>query len=170
MTSQSFDLPYYVLVSHAPGASGQTAPSSTTFSHPIIEYHYADDSPRNLLPREPSEHVLVLDYNVSEGATPDVKSLSADLAVAGLRIAEAPGAAAHEDGNIPNNKMFVIDTINLPEEIVEEDQFESAQAVLARFKQRNAILHRAFDYARPADQSSTDVQHTPTNANPPEER
>lgn len=117
--SSAQDPPYYVLVSHTSGGGNpdpNAIPSSTTFSHPIIEYHYADDSPRTLLPREPGENVIVLDYS-SADTPPTVKSLSSDLAAVGLRVTEAPGAATHEDGIIRNNKMFVIDTISLPEEM-----------------------------------------------------
>ena len=111
------DLPYYVLVSHTSGGGNLTASSSTSFSHPTIEYHYADDSPAALLPKTPDEHVIILDYSGSADSPSTVKSLSSDLAAVGLRITEAPGAATHADGNTRNTKMFAVDTISLPEEM-----------------------------------------------------
>ncbi|KAK7694567.1 hypothetical protein QCA50_001753 [Cerrena zonata] len=171
-TSAAQDLPHYVLVSHTSGGGNpnpNAAPSATTFSHPIIEYHYADDSPNTLLPKE-GEHVIVLDYSGSAEIPSTVKSLSSDLAAVGLRVTEAPGATTHEDGTIRNNKMFVIDTISLPEEIVDIDQFNSAHDVLARFKQRNAVLHQALEYGQHTAQLDTDAAPIPSLTSPvPEE-
>ncbi|KAJ6604353.1 hypothetical protein DFH09DRAFT_1122391, partial [Mycena vulgaris] len=61
--------------------------------HPTIQYHYADDNPRALVPH-PAEHVLVLDYDPNTSAHPAVQSISPSICVTGLRIEEAPGAAA----------------------------------------------------------------------------
>ncbi|KZT06893.1 uncharacterized protein LAESUDRAFT_812554, partial [Laetiporus sulphureus 93-53] len=139
--SCSEDPPYYVLVAHSSPLSNP-APTSSSLSHPVIEYHYADDSPRALLPHYPGEHVLVIDYDPNRGSSPTVKSLSADVAVTGLRITDAPGA----DELNRNNKMYILETTAVPEERVEENDCQSPQAVLTRFKQRNAILRRALEY------------------------
>ncbi|KAI0079583.1 hypothetical protein K474DRAFT_1591668 [Panus rudis PR-1116 ss-1] len=125
------DPPHYVLVSHSSSLNNQSVP--TTFSHPIVEYHYADDSPRNLLPRSPDEQVLILDY--PEQAAPTAKSLSPDVAVTGVKVTDAPGAAGHEGGP-KNNKIYVLDTTTLPEEVIDEDTLHAPYAILARFKQR----------------------------------
>ena len=114
--------PYYVLVSHTltlPSVAG----TSTTFSHPTIEYHYADDSPHNLLPRSPDEHVLVLDYEPMASGTVPAQSLSQELAVKGVKVVDAPGAsiAATEDG--PRNpKIYVIETSMTPQEMSVSNQ------------------------------------------------
>lgn len=111
------DPPYYVLVSHTltlPSVAG----TSTAFSHPTIEYHYADDSPHNLLPRALDEHTLVLDYDPSCFVHPTAQSFSQELAVKGVKVADAPGAstAAVEDGP-KNTKIYVIETSVAPSEM-----------------------------------------------------
>lgn len=114
-TTNTSEPPYYVLVSHTltlPSAAG----TSTTFSHPTIEYHYADDSPHNLLPQSPEEHVMVLDYDINV-VCPTAQSLSSELAVKGVKVADAPGAGttAGEDGP-KNTKIYVIETSITPAE------------------------------------------------------
>lgn len=110
--------PYYVLVSHAPLQTDQTATSAsyTSFSHPTVEYHYADDLPHALLPRSPGEHVLVLDYDPHRVSPPVAQSLSTDLAVIGVKVTEAPGAATAEEEGPRNNKIYVLETTTLPED------------------------------------------------------
>ncbi|KAJ7462677.1 hypothetical protein B0H11DRAFT_2053774 [Mycena galericulata] len=88
--------PFYILLAANPA-----------LVHPTIQYHYKDDPPRALVPK-PNEHVLVLDYHPE--APPVVQSISPSISVTGLRIEEAPGAAA-ETTDVPrNDRMFIIDT------------------------------------------------------------
>jgi hypothetical protein len=108
--------PFYILLSHSTVRDDET-PSSTslkTLGHPIIQYHYADDSPLALVPQNPDEHVLVLDYDPSSTPSnvPTVKSISRTMAVTGVKVSEAPGAAAaHEELKIKrNDKMYILET------------------------------------------------------------
>lgn len=114
---QTTDPPYYILVSQSSNGPHGIPSTSTTFSHPTVEYHYADDSPQELLPRCPGEHVLVLDYNPDGNTAPTVHSLSSDLAVTGLKVSEAPGAGIAENGATKNDQMYVLETISMPEEM-----------------------------------------------------
>ncbi|KIK71202.1 hypothetical protein GYMLUDRAFT_132526, partial [Collybiopsis luxurians FD-317 M1] len=91
--------PYYILFSTQPA-------SSSTLGHPTIQYHYADDSPLALLPQHPDEHVLLLDYDPNS-QKPIVTSTSRTLAVTGVKIGEAPGAAVAEDKR--NDRMYIIE-------------------------------------------------------------
>lgn len=75
--------------------------------HPTIQYHYQDDSPLALLPQHPDEHVLVLDYDPDSTTQPTVQSLSKTLVTTGLRIEEAPGAAA---ADAKNDRMYIVET------------------------------------------------------------
>ncbi|PCH33573.1 hypothetical protein WOLCODRAFT_93757 [Wolfiporia cocos MD-104 SS10] len=139
------DPPYYILVSHDSPPSIPSAAPSTSLSHPTIEYHYADDSPHSLLPRYPGEQIIVLDYDPTKGPTPTIKSLSKDLAVTGLRIADAPGAGVTAE-DPRNNKMYILEAMTLPEETRDEEDHQSPHTILARFRQRNAILRSALEY------------------------
>ncbi|PSR72396.1 hypothetical protein PHLCEN_2v11739 [Hermanssonia centrifuga] len=111
--------PCYVLVSHCPLAvdSSAPAPSYTLFSHPTIEYHYADDLPHALLPQSPDEHVVVLDYDPALGASPTAHCLSTSLAVVAVKVAEAPGAGLIEEDGPKNSKMYVVQTTTKPDEM-----------------------------------------------------
>lgn len=121
MASPEPEPPYYILVSHSPLDSQNT---SSTLSHPVVQYHYADDSPLALLPHTPDEHVLVLDYTdltssgVDSASVPTVKSISRNLAVTGVKVSEAPGAAtAHEELQINrNDKMYIVETCTTTED------------------------------------------------------
>lgn len=99
--------PYYVLVSHSTVNNAAPGAPSSNFSHPIIQYQYHNDSALPLLPQHPDEHVLVLDYDPSAHKLPTINSISRSLVVTGLKVDEAPGAAA-ADGR--NSHMFVIET------------------------------------------------------------
>ncbi len=102
--------PYYILFSNS---SLSPAPSAT-LGHPTIQYHYADDSPLSLLPQHPQEHVLLLDYDPSSSAPPTVKSISKNMSVTGLKIEDAPGVAAVDEGGTKRaEKMFIIETTML---------------------------------------------------------
>ncbi|KAL1952027.1 hypothetical protein VTO73DRAFT_1176 [Trametes versicolor] len=151
------DPPRYLLVSHGQSLSNPAAPATTSLSHPVIEYHYADDAPTSLLP-QPGEHVLVLDYDPARPASPTVKSLSPDLAISAVKVTDAPGAAvAGEPPFRSNNNMYVIETTTKPiENGLDNDEQQSVHEVLARYKQRNAILRRILDYpAAPAIQENS---------------
>lgn len=99
--------PYYLLYCHS-SFSG----TSASLGHPNIQYHYADDSPLNILPRN-DEHVLVMDLD----PCPTVKSLSKTVAVSNLKVEDAPAAAAAAEDGDPrrNDKMYIIEFIS-PEE------------------------------------------------------
>lgn len=101
--------PYYVLISHS---TLSNTSQGISFRHPTIQYHYSDDSPLSLLPQNPQEHVLVLNYDPqSSAAPPTVQSISETLIVTRLKVDEAPGAAAAVgDNDGKNDKMFIIET------------------------------------------------------------
>jgi hypothetical protein len=102
--------PYYILFSHSSISTATPAPS-TSLGHPTIQYHYADDSPLSLLPQSAGEHVLVLDYDPASTPPPTVKSISKNMVVTGLKVAEAPGAAAADEGDVKrNDRMYIVET------------------------------------------------------------
>lgn len=111
--------PYYVLVSQAPLQTTPSAagPSFKSFGHPTIEYHYADDLPHALLPQSAQEHVLVLDYDPTNVTPPRAQSLSTELAVVGVQVADAPAASSTADDSPnpkKNSKIYVIETTAIP--------------------------------------------------------
>ncbi|KAJ8520941.1 hypothetical protein ONZ45_g2333 [Pleurotus djamor] len=97
--------PYYILISN----QNQSSSSSTALTHPVIQYHYADDSPIALLPRFPEERVIVLDADSSSSA-PTVRSLSQDIVATDLRTVEASGAAVDDGGPPRDDRMYIIET------------------------------------------------------------
>lgn len=101
--------PFYVLLAQSPLSNVSAGALSNTLAHPIIQYHYADDSPLSILPTQPNESVLVLNYD-SESAPPTVQSISNNLVVNGLRVEEAPGAVADDSKTQRNISMFIIET------------------------------------------------------------
>ena len=113
--------PYYILISQTDLAANpsQQPALSSSLSHPIIQFHYADDSPLALLPQSPNEQVLVLDYDPSSSsAQPIAKSISHNVALSGMKVAEAPGAGATlEAGDKKvNDKMYILEFITANEE------------------------------------------------------
>ncbi|EKM60982.1 uncharacterized protein PHACADRAFT_247247 [Phanerochaete carnosa HHB-10118-sp] len=111
--------PYYILVSQSPLPSGSTAsrPPYQSFTHPIIEYHYADDLPHALLPQNPQEHVLVLDYDPTSTISPVAQILSTELAVLSVKATAAPASGpATDDSPNPkkNGQIYVIETTQIP--------------------------------------------------------
>ncbi|KAK1223794.1 hypothetical protein PQX77_013318 [Marasmius sp. AFHP31] len=137
-TATASSPPYYILFTQA-GAST----SSNTLGHPTIQYHYADDSPLNLLPQSPDEHVLLLDYDPSSTQI-SVDSTSESMAVTGLKFPEAPGTAALEEKR--NDRMYIIETTSSTDKTWRNDRQHSAQAILTQFKQRNAALRHALTF------------------------
>jgi hypothetical protein len=121
------EAPYYILVSHSNLSNNATTSgvgtSSTSLGHSIIQYHYADDSPLSLLPKTPDEHVLILDYDsfstcTGMAAVPTIKSISSNLAITGVKVSEAPGAAAaHDELQIKrNDEMYILETCTTMED------------------------------------------------------
>jgi hypothetical protein len=92
--------PYYILYSQ-----------SNTLGHPLIQYHYADDSPLSLLPLD-DEQVLLLDFDPPSTVT--AKSISKNIATAALNLAEAPGAALEDDST--NSTMYILETATITDE------------------------------------------------------
>ncbi|ESK98376.1 hypothetical protein Moror_126 [Moniliophthora roreri MCA 2997] len=135
MSTGTTEPPYYILFT-------ESSSSSNTLGHPTIQYHYADDSPLSLLPQYPDEHVILLDYDPAS-SIPTVVSTSKSLAVTGLSIKEAPGAAASEEKH--NDRMYIIETTSSIDNLPRNDR-QQAQAIVAEFKQRNAVLRRALTY------------------------
>jgi len=154
--------PHFILVSQSPLPSGSTAsrPSYKSFTHPVIEYHYADDLPHALLPQNPQEHVLVLDYDPTNATPPVAQSLSTDLAVLGVKATEAPASGpATDDSPNPkkNGQIYVIETTQIPSETLDEYDVDSGQAVISEFKQRNKILRAALEYPVPLRRDCHDI-------------
>ncbi|KAF9535848.1 hypothetical protein CPB83DRAFT_901514 [Crepidotus variabilis] len=130
--------PCYVLLAHS---SSTTAP--VTLVHPIIQYHYADDSPLSVLPTQADEHVLVLNHNPTTDSAV-VQSISSSLVVTGLKVEEAPGAAVDDTVNLKNNSMFIIETTSSDHSVHLSNS--DRQSTLANFRQRNALLHKVLEY------------------------
>ncbi|KAJ3508877.1 hypothetical protein NMY22_g16478 [Coprinellus aureogranulatus] len=155
--------PFYVLVAHQ---NASQPPSSSNLRHPAIQYHHSDDSPLSLLPQHPDEHVLVLNY--SDDAPPTAHSISEHLIVTGLRVEEAPGAAAAsaEEGDERNDRMFIIEAMRDDRAPSPPQERKSASALLAQFKRRNQMIRDALRY--PSDLNPTSVADlsTAVNASP----
>lgn len=135
--------PQFVLIQHASSVPGSTGGSSS-LTHPKIEYLYADDPPASVLPRFPGEQVIVLDYDPSV-PTPKAQSISSALAVSNVKVTDAPGAVL--DDQTGNSKMYIIEALGVAEDdkhlMDEPDEHTQAQAMLARYKQRNEVLRSA---------------------------
>ncbi|KAK7064470.1 hypothetical protein R3P38DRAFT_3250054 [Favolaschia claudopus] len=134
------DPPFYIL----------STTNNAPLVHPTIQYHYRDDSPLALVP-QPSEQVLVLDYDPESSAPPIIQSISPSISVTGLRVEEAPGAsAAAADEGVPrNDRMFIIETTiahDKPLDASVVDERKPPHTVLAQFKQRNALLRQSLVY------------------------
>lgn len=108
--------PYYVLCSRSTPTT--TAPNAALI-HPAIQYHYKDDPSLALVPH-PAEQVLILDYDPDTNAPPTVQSISPSISVTGLRVEEAPGAAAAatDEGVARNDRMFIIETTTAQDRFV----------------------------------------------------
>jgi len=165
------DPPYYILVSHSPSS----LPLSTSLSHPIIHYHYRDDSPLPILPKSPNDQVLILDYDPSTSRlNPAARSLSHNVAVTGVKVADAPGAGASAEGGeqAVNDKMYIIETTLAADEKtsieVSQGDLHSPYAILARFKQRNTILRRALEYPGLPLLTNSSSAQSPTNLQGPD--
>lgn len=100
--------PFYLLAQPL----AHSSQSAANFTHPLIEYHFADDPPSNLLPGSDAESVIIIDYENTE-PIPVAQSLHQDLAVAGVKVTTAPGATtARDDEPKRNDKMYIIQTLS----------------------------------------------------------
>jgi len=115
MNESATQPPHYILVSHTCQYSAAAVPS-TTLSHPIIQYHYADDTPVPLLPTSPDEPVLVLDYDPSQPTTYRAQSIGGSISVTGVRVTDAPGAIAIDEEPQRSNQMYILETTALCDE------------------------------------------------------
>ncbi|KAJ7225807.1 hypothetical protein GGX14DRAFT_422456 [Mycena pura] len=157
--------PFYILCAHSTSVPALPNPALV---HTTVQYHYADDDPLAIVPHT-GEQVLVLDYDSSDSNTsalPTVQSISPSVAVTNVRDEEAPGAAAAaaDEGDLTrNDRMFIIETTaaldrfaptKCPTRLLTAarpmdgsmGERKPAHAVLAQFKQRNAVLRRALLY------------------------
>jgi len=110
-------VPHYVLVSSSSSSSSSRAQSSTAagpatsvLSHPVLQYHYANESPLSLLPTSPNEQVLVLDYDPLNPALSRAQFISGSAAITGIKVTDAPGAGSAEGDAGWSNSMFVLET------------------------------------------------------------
>jgi hypothetical protein len=109
---QQDKVPYYVLVSTSSQAQSTVPTGSATpvLNHPVLQYHYANDSPLSLLPRSPNEQILVLDYDPLTPQLTRAQSISGSSAVTGIKVTEAPGAGPAEGDAGWCKSMFVLET------------------------------------------------------------
>lgn len=107
LTAMSSRPPFYILVAHQ---NASQPSSSNNLRHPATQYHYSDDPALALMPQHPNEQVLVFNYDETAST---VQSISEDLIVTGLRVEEAPGAAATsaEEGDARNDRMYIIEAL-----------------------------------------------------------
>ncbi|KAI9455843.1 hypothetical protein F5148DRAFT_1225263 [Russula earlei] len=94
--NEQHKVPHYVLVSSSSRTQPSTATGSATpvLSHPIIQYHYANESPLSLLPRSPNEQVLVLDYDPLNPKLSRAQSISGSSAVYSIKYPHSLGVVS----------------------------------------------------------------------------
>jgi hypothetical protein len=133
---QQDKVPYYVLVSTSSQSQSVAATGSATpvLNHPVLQYHYANDSPLSLLPRSPNEQVLVLDYDPLTPQSTRAQSISGSSAVTGIKVTEAPGAGSAEEDVGWCNSMFVLETTTFDSRVPTDEG--DPRTVLAQFKQK----------------------------------
>ncbi|KAF8507058.1 hypothetical protein F5888DRAFT_1936375 [Russula emetica] len=155
---QQDKVPYYVLVSPSSQTQSSAATGSTTpvLNHPVLQYHYANDSPLSLLPRSPNEHVLVVDYDPLTPQCTRAQSISGSSAVTGTKVTEAPGAGSAEGSAGWCNSMFVLETTTFDSRVPTDEG--DPRTVLAQYKQNNAIIQKVLDY----ETTTSDLQKTMT--------
>ena len=109
---QQVKVPHYVLISSSSRAqpTAATAAAVPILSHPILQYHYANDRPLSLLPESTDEQVLLLEYDPLSPASTRVQSISGNAAITGIRVTDAPGAGSAEEDACWSGKMFVLET------------------------------------------------------------
>jgi len=155
----SGELPYYIFVSNSSLLSTTQGAPSSLLLHPGIQYHYQDDSPLELLPRSEDEHILVLDYDPTGLGQPSARSISSNIAVASLKVTEAPGAAASGSDELPskNDKMYIIHTSTLSTGASVTEDVSAPHVILAKFKQRNAVIRQCIETAVQQDPSPSET-------------
>jgi len=128
---QQDKVPYYVLVSPSPQTQSSATTGSTTpvLNHPVLQYHYANDSPLSLLPRSPNEHVVVVDYDPLTPQCARAQSISGSSAVTGIKVTEAPGAGSAEVSTGWCNSMFVLETTTFDSRFVGHIQLGACHSV-----------------------------------------
>ena len=124
---QQTKVPHYVLISSSsraqPTPVGAAAAAAVPIlSHPILQYHYANDRPLSLLPGSAGEQVLLLDYDPLKPASTRVQSISGNAAITGIRVTEAPGAGSAEEEASVSSKMFVLETTTFDSRFVRTSQ------------------------------------------------
>ena len=124
---QQTKVPHYVLISSSsraqPTPVGAAAAAAVPIlSHPILQYHYANDRPLSLLPESAGEQVLLLDYDPLKPASTRVQSISGNAAITGIRVTEAPGAGSAEEEASVSSKMFVLETTTFDSRFVRTSQ------------------------------------------------
>lgn len=123
---QQQQVPHYVLVSSSSRAQstvvGAAAAAVPILSHPILQYHYANDRPLSLLPESAGEQVLVLDYDPLKPTSTRVQSISGNAAITGIRVTDAPGAGSGEEDASVSSKMFVLETTTFDSRFVRTSQ------------------------------------------------
>jgi hypothetical protein len=151
---QQVKVPHYILISSSSRAQpiGTTAAAVPILSHPILQYHYANDRPLSLLPESGSEQVLLLDYDPLSPASTRMQSISGNAAITGIRVTDAPGAVSAEEDACWSSKMFVLETTTFESRFVRTPKHRcprlrcfprrvpaddsDPRAVLAQFKQK----------------------------------
>lgn len=143
---QQVKVPHYVLVSSSSRAQPTTATAAAVpiLGHPILQYHYANDRPLSLLPESTGEQVLLVDYDPLSPTSTRVQSISGNAAITGIRVTDAPGAGSAEEDACWSSKMFVLETTTFDARVPADDS--DPRAVLAQFKQNNAIIQQVLDY------------------------
>jgi len=129
--------PHYVLFSHSTAATA-TTPATNTLGHPIIQYQFSDDSPLNLLPQRPDEHVIVLELDGT--GTPQARSLSKSIGIAGVRVEDAPRAA--DSSEAKDSKMHIVDIMA---------KLDSRSAMTRRALARESHFSLSSDVDQPTD-------------------
>ncbi|KAI0274693.1 hypothetical protein BC834DRAFT_849219 [Gloeopeniophorella convolvens] len=150
--------PYYVLVSSLsktqPAAT--SGPTAAVLSHPVVQYHYANDSPLSLLPTSSDEQVLVLDYDPLNPSFTRAQSISGSSAITGIKVTDAPGAGSSDADAQWSSKMFVLETTTFDSRVPTDER--DPRALLAQFKQSNAVIQQVLEYES-ADLQSTVTPH-----------
>jgi len=163
MTANLHDAPYYVMLSQ----SNLVSPSTTSLVHPIIQYHFADDNPHDILPTHEGESVIILDYEPGK-VTPLVESASRNIAVTGIKVTDAPPSGTPTDGEPRrNDNMFILETISGQGDdeqgaTANSSNLSDPRHILAQFRERNEILKQVVD-RQSLRSPKVDVRNDETN-------
>ncbi|KLO07572.1 hypothetical protein SCHPADRAFT_836480 [Schizopora paradoxa] len=146
-----YDLPYFIMLSQSTMPLAGENPSTSSLVHPVIQYHFADDNPHDILPRYDGESVIILDYERGR-VPPLVESASKNIAVTGIKVTDAPPSSVPSDGETRrNDNMFIIETIS--DDVNKAHVSDAASSslndprhILAQFRERNAVLKQVLDH------------------------